>query len=81
MQALASIAMGRNISSLLPIVLYLSRFLPLCGISYEGLITGPDIDKFKTICGGKYAHPIFFFMFMVPILLYLVVDTGFLPFC
>ncbi|XP_009595911.1 aberrant root formation protein 4 [Nicotiana tomentosiformis] len=51
LMALASIAMGRNISSLLPIVLYLSRFLPLCGISYEGLITGPDIDKFKTICG------------------------------
>ncbi|XP_059305246.1 aberrant root formation protein 4 [Lycium ferocissimum] len=49
--ALASIAMGHNISSLLPIMLHLSYFLPFCGLSYVGLITGPDVDKFTTICG------------------------------
>lgn len=49
--ALVSIAMGHNISSLLPIMLHLSHFLPICGLSYEGLITGPDVDKSTTICG------------------------------
>lgn len=49
--ALVSIAMGHNISSMLPIMLHLSRFLPICGLSYEGLITGLDVDKFTTICG------------------------------
>lgn len=59
MQGLVSIAMGHNVSSLLPIVLHLSQFLPICGLSYEGLITGHDVDKFTTICGGKYGHPYF----------------------
>ncbi|XP_006355169.1 aberrant root formation protein 4 isoform X1 [Solanum tuberosum] len=49
--ALVSIAMGHNISSLLPIMIHLSHFLPICGLSYEGLITGLDVDKFTTICG------------------------------
>ncbi|KAJ8533506.1 hypothetical protein K7X08_006830 [Anisodus acutangulus] len=48
--ALVSIAMGHNSSSLLPIMLHLSYFLPFCGLSYEGLIAGPDVDKFTTIC-------------------------------
>ncbi|MCE3052259.1 hypothetical protein HAX54_052016 [Datura stramonium] len=51
--ALVSIAMGHNISSLLPIMLHLSHFLPICGLSYEGLITGPDVDKSTTICGDE----------------------------
>lgn len=59
MQALVSIAMGHKISSLLPIMIHLSHFLPICGLSYEGLITGLDVDKFTTICGGKYLHPYF----------------------
>ncbi|CAN4115634.1 unnamed protein product [Withania somnifera] len=49
--ALVSIAMGHNVSSLLPIMLLLSHFLPICGLSYEGLITGHDVDKFTAICG------------------------------
>ncbi|XP_015062332.1 aberrant root formation protein 4 [Solanum pennellii] len=49
--ALVSIAMGHNISSVLPIMAHLSQFLPICGLSYEGLITGLDVDKFTTICG------------------------------
>ncbi|KAL3330045.1 hypothetical protein AABB24_034082 [Solanum stoloniferum] len=49
--ALVSIAMGHNISSPLPIMIHLSHFLPICGLSYEGLITGLDVDKFTTICG------------------------------
>lgn len=61
MQALVSIAMGHNISSMLPIMLHLSRFLPICGLSYEGLITGLDVDKFTTICGGKYPY---FFLYV-----------------
>ncbi|XP_060208807.1 aberrant root formation protein 4 [Lycium barbarum] len=51
--ALASMAMGHNITSLLPIMLHLSYFLPFCGLSYVGLITGPDVDKFTTICGDE----------------------------
>ncbi|XP_055820197.1 aberrant root formation protein 4 isoform X3 [Solanum dulcamara] len=51
--ALVSIAMGHIISSLLPIMIQLSHFLPICGLSYEGLITGLDVDKFTTICGDE----------------------------
>ncbi|KAF3631035.1 putative aberrant root formation protein 4-like isoform X2 [Capsicum annuum] len=66
MQGLVSIAMGHNVSSLLPIVLHLSQFLPICGLSYEGLITGHDVDKFTTICGDDGDDSMAYFSHVKP---------------
>lgn len=44
MQALFSVSMSYEVSSCIPFVSKLSRFLPFCGLSYAGLITGSDID-------------------------------------
>ncbi|KAM3270188.1 aberrant root formation protein 4 isoform X1 [Capsicum chacoense] len=63
---LVSIAMGHNVSSLLPIVLHLSQFLPICGLSYEGLITGHDVDKFTTICGDDGDDSMAYFSHVKP---------------
>ncbi|XP_022131885.1 aberrant root formation protein 4 isoform X1 [Momordica charantia] len=42
--ALFSVSMSYKVSSCIPFVSKLSRFLPFCGLSYAGLITGSDID-------------------------------------
>ncbi|KAF4379667.1 hypothetical protein F8388_023684 [Cannabis sativa] len=43
--ALASINMNFMVLSLQPLVAQLSSFLPYCGLSYLGLITGSDVDR------------------------------------
>ncbi|XP_043702216.1 aberrant root formation protein 4 isoform X2 [Telopea speciosissima] len=41
-----------QVQSCVPLVVQLSRFLPVCGLSYIGLITGCDIDAFtNSVCG------------------------------
>ncbi|PHT74263.1 hypothetical protein T459_21540 [Capsicum annuum] len=75
---LVSIAMGHNVSSLLPIVLHLSQFLPICGLSYEGLITGHDVDKFTTICGDDGDDSMAYFSHVKPGGS-LAEDVGYLP--
>uniref|UniRef100_A0A0A0L4D6 Aberrant root formation protein n=1 Tax=Cucumis sativus TaxID=3659 RepID=A0A0A0L4D6_CUCSA len=50
--ALFSVSMSHEVSSCLPFISKLSSFLPFCGLSYAGLITGFDIDKIsKNIIG------------------------------
>lgn len=53
MQALFSVSTSHEVSSCLPFVSKLSCFLPFCGLSYVGLITGSDIDKISNIIGGN----------------------------
>lgn len=53
-QALASFSRNYKVSSLHPLIAQLSSFLPYCGLSYVGLITGSDVDKMNIIAfGGK----------------------------
>ncbi|XP_022940401.1 aberrant root formation protein 4 [Cucurbita moschata] len=49
--ALFSVSTSHEVSSCLPFVSKLSCFLPFCGLSYVGLITGSDIDKISNIIG------------------------------
>ncbi|KAL4022117.1 hypothetical protein IC575_015840 [Cucumis melo] len=53
MQALFSVSMSHEVSSCLPFVSKLSSFLPFCGLSYAGLITGFDIDKISNNIIGE----------------------------
>uniref|UniRef100_A0A9I9DE31 Aberrant root formation protein 4 n=1 Tax=Cucumis melo TaxID=3656 RepID=A0A9I9DE31_CUCME len=51
--ALFSVSMSHEVSSCLPFVSKLSSFLPFCGLSYAGLITGFDIDKISNNIIGE----------------------------
>lgn len=51
--ALASVSRNHKLSSRLPVITKLASFLPLCSLSYLGLITGSDVDKMTSIVVGE----------------------------
>ncbi|WRX33983.1 YAP-binding/ALF4/Glomulin - like 1 [Theobroma cacao] len=52
-QALVSVSSRCNSSNHLPFAVRLACFLPYCGLSYRGLITGSDVDKISGIVIGE----------------------------
>lgn len=62
--ALATMNMRHKVSKSLPLMLQLSRFLPYIGVSYSGLIAGPDVDQLYHLsledeeddCAGCFSH-------------------------
>ncbi|KAJ4959028.1 hypothetical protein NE237_026139 [Protea cynaroides] len=50
-----------QVQSFVPLVVQLSRFLPVCGLSYIGLITGYEVAAFTdTVCGEDSDYESFF---------------------
>ncbi|KAK6237022.1 hypothetical protein SCA6_012359 [Theobroma cacao] len=54
--ALVSVSSRCNSSNHLPFAVRLACFLPYCGLSYRGLITGSDVDKISGIVIGGTVH-------------------------
>ncbi|KAK6249248.1 hypothetical protein QUC31_020813 [Theobroma cacao] len=59
--ALVSVSSRCNSSNHLPFAVRLACFLPYCGLSYCGLITGSDVDKISGIVIGENEDDSMFF--------------------
>lgn len=57
MQVFLSLSIKYELAGYIPLVERLARFLPYCGLSYLGLITGSDVEAITNIVAeGQFSE-------------------------